>query len=628
MFHDEFYPTPLEVAKKMWMKARARGKRVLEPSCGKGDLVELLIRGDFEIPIEFLSEAEKRIANYYEQDSLDQKPEVVFGIEFSDDLYELCKTKGIKMLGHDFLNTDLDHNIELIYMNPPFSNGDEHLLKAWNVVADGGEVVCLLNEETIKNPFSEKRKLLQRIIEDHGNVEYLGDCFSTAERKTNVQVAMVYLKKPENKFKFDFKETFIVNSEKENVLNVGNKDVTSYVTSIAKSDYLQSLEDAYNRTKDSYIEMIKHIRKANDLFKTFSSYSGDRLDFNLLSLLNRPEDEYKAMAEVLKSRAWNLIIEKSNIKKYATSKVRDMIFNFSQQQSEVAFSKKNVIDLLSMLAINSQSIFKQAVVDVFDKLTAYDKENRIHTEGWLTNDSYKINYKVIIPGVFDYNTIYSAECHRWSINRTSLLYDLEIAMQYVLQEEMGEHEICLSKSLEKVKNGVYEGETRYFKWKAHKKGTLHLWFKEEDAWTMFNIIAASGKNWLPANNVKAKFAEEQRLRKPKQYGKAYWVTEAENIAKAEKLKKDCAFDFHNWNKNAELFIEWCLEAGFIMDKKSQYRNEIFICKDDLKVEVLDNTFELLLRTSDSNVKIETAVNGVRVKPEQLKLVVLQELNQL
>jgi len=35
-------------------------------------------------------------------------------------------------------------------------------------------MVCILNAETIKNPYSEKRKLIQKILEDNkATVEYI-----------------------------------------------------------------------------------------------------------------------------------------------------------------------------------------------------------------------------------------------------------------------------------------------------------------------------------------------------------------------------------------------------------------------------------------------------------------------
>lgn len=50
MFNHDFYPTPPEVAALMLDPLDLRGKTVLEPSAGKGDLVrECLARGAAEV---------------------------------------------------------------------------------------------------------------------------------------------------------------------------------------------------------------------------------------------------------------------------------------------------------------------------------------------------------------------------------------------------------------------------------------------------------------------------------------------------------------------------------------------------------------------------------------------------
>ncbi|WAR46323.1 hypothetical protein [Methylomonas rapida] len=81
-------------------------------------------------------------------------------------------------------------------MNPPFSEGAKHVLKAWEILFDG-EIVAILNAETVRNPFSKERLLLLRLIEQHGEVEFLQEMFvgEDAERKTPVDVALVWLKK-------------------------------------------------------------------------------------------------------------------------------------------------------------------------------------------------------------------------------------------------------------------------------------------------------------------------------------------------------------------------------------------------------------------------------------------------
>ena len=51
MFNADFYPTPPEVAAEMLDPLDLRGRTVLEPSAGSGNLVrECLARGAAEVP--------------------------------------------------------------------------------------------------------------------------------------------------------------------------------------------------------------------------------------------------------------------------------------------------------------------------------------------------------------------------------------------------------------------------------------------------------------------------------------------------------------------------------------------------------------------------------------------------
>jgi tRNA1(Val) A37 N6-methylase TrmN6 len=76
------------------------------------------------------------------------------------------KEKQYKVVHDDFLTYEKEMSFDFIIMNPPFSNGDDHFIKAWEI-ADNTTIVCLLNSETINNPYSEKRKLVKKIIDDN-----------------------------------------------------------------------------------------------------------------------------------------------------------------------------------------------------------------------------------------------------------------------------------------------------------------------------------------------------------------------------------------------------------------------------------------------------------------------------
>ena len=59
-------------------------------------------------------------------------------------------------------------------MNPPFSNGDKHLLKALEMQENSGEVIAIVNAETIRNPFSNRRKEHVKLLEEYNaEINYL-----------------------------------------------------------------------------------------------------------------------------------------------------------------------------------------------------------------------------------------------------------------------------------------------------------------------------------------------------------------------------------------------------------------------------------------------------------------------
>lgn len=98
----------------------------------------------------------------------------------------------------DFLTFVSRKTYDLILMNPPFSASCEHLLKAIELLkCCGGKIRCLLNAETVRNPYSAQRQLLQQYLEEYGaEVEILADAFKDAERQTDVTVALVRIDIP------------------------------------------------------------------------------------------------------------------------------------------------------------------------------------------------------------------------------------------------------------------------------------------------------------------------------------------------------------------------------------------------------------------------------------------------
>ena len=102
MFNDTFYPSPLKVVMMLTEGLNRSMNKVLEPSAGKGDIAQVL----------------------------KEKCQNVEVIEKEQDLCSILQDKGFSLVGYDFLEFDTHTEYSAIVMNPPFDNGDKHLIHA------------------------------------------------------------------------------------------------------------------------------------------------------------------------------------------------------------------------------------------------------------------------------------------------------------------------------------------------------------------------------------------------------------------------------------------------------------------------------------------------------------------
>ncbi len=159
---------------------------ILEPSAGKGNIIKALINKGYKGSIDFI-EPVKEFCNIVKN--------IKIGEEHVKSLYSHSyesKPKYPHYAGRNFLSFETFKLYSLIIMNPPFGNGDKYLLKAINIMQNGGRIVCLLNSETLNNPYSNIRKGLQHKLREYeAKITDLGQAFKYAERKTEVNVSIV-----------------------------------------------------------------------------------------------------------------------------------------------------------------------------------------------------------------------------------------------------------------------------------------------------------------------------------------------------------------------------------------------------------------------------------------------------
>lgn len=476
MFDKEFYPTPPEVIAQMLRHADIkRDNYILEPSAGKGDILDYI----------------SKVNRQYDTPKL-------YAIEQHPELRMILNEKNYKVIGDDFLEYNSDMHFDYIIMNPPFSNGDEHLLKAWDILHTG-TIVCLLNSETVRNPHTKRRKLLNGIIADNGEVYELGRAFDTAGRKTNVEVSMVVLKKVgDDRFKFDIKY------EKEQKMTLDEETLNNQ---IATNDVIANLVSFYDISKETVTEFLKAFQKIK--FYTdpliVKNYNEERdILIDTLNCANTNE-AYNHFIEELKKRAWYKVLDQPSINKFVTSKVREDLSEYIRQKGDMDFTQRNIKNIITELMLNKENIFFECVVDTFDKMCSFDKNNQVHIEGWKTNSAYKVNKRVIMPYYISYSN--NGSWHSWNLDyrRGFTIDDIDKAMCLIDGKDFakmhGTRE-AIESQFNIIKTDGYDngcnnkGESAYFNFKFFKKGTLHLQFKDDKLWEQFNIMAAQGKQWI------------------------------------------------------------------------------------------------------------------------------------
>lgn len=476
MFNKDFFPTPFPVIQKMIAPFRDKINKysILEPSAGNGDIIDFLV-------------------GHHLVDIKD-----VYCIEKEPELKMILQQKGYKVLGDDFLQYSGSNHFDLILMNPPFSEGGEHFLKAWDTLKNGS-IVCLLNSETLNNPHTEKRKLIQKILADNAaQIDDLGRCFTTAKRKTDVNVSMVTIRKrSENQFKFTFE-----NLGREKVFKI---DEETLQNPLAVRDVIGNMIIRFEKLQHTFIEYMKV--KAEMEFYTEGLLPKRK---SLTSIINEAvsggvrsrSQKFNRFSDLMRNEIWQVVMDKINIQQFMTYSVRENFDKFRETQGAVDFTRENVQQLISLLYENKGSILDKAVVDVFDLCTQYHKENRCHVEGWKTNDRWKVNRKIILPNIISpgWNRTYSVSHYGGNYRKFE---DMDKVMCYLSGKRYSEID-RIDAGIQRYEVGRTEKlETEFFWIRCFKKGTIHLEFKDKYLWQEFNMRACAGKNWLPEAEKKA-----------------------------------------------------------------------------------------------------------------------------
>jgi len=409
---------------------------------------------------------------------------------------------------------------DLIVMNPDFRYGENHLLKAIEMQSNGGgKIVCLLNAATIKHPDTNIRKDLQRkLTENNAQIEYIESAFSDAERKTDVEIAMVKINIPKKIKTSEFYKK--LKSEQDFKREEAEK---SEVFSIVENDFIKVIIDQYNleiklgiKLIEEYIGMEPYIMST---LGNTSIYNKPILKLDFPDTGNYTENlNVNEFIRRVRSKYWSALFGNSKFTELLTTNLRSEYQSQIGELCEYDFSEYNILSIKLDMSKKMISGVEDTIVKLFEEFSYkhyYDEsaKNIHYYNGWKSNKCWFINNRIIIPLSAYSQWDGRLECSSYSVKEK--LTDIERVFNY-LDGGITEYINLTEMLAQSEKSGQTKKiKLKYFDVTFYKKGTTHIEFTNLELLKKFNIFGSQKKNWLPPSYGKKTYgdmsAEEQKV---------------------------------------------------------------------------------------------------------------------
>ena len=491
--NEEFYPTPDSLIEKLLTRglkgvefegdlAGLEGRRfpvnlgsvVLEPSAGSGAIVDYIREEDMTKKIDVI-EKDVRLSN------------------------ELTR-KGYRVIHDDFLTFEPFKQYDSIVMNPPFSNGDEHLLKALEVAESNISKPCtiyaIVNAETIRNPYSNKRKTLAGKLEANAaDIEYVSEAFTKAERKTDVEVALITVKvSPVDDSKRIYEKILEdVEADKE------ESPIYELSTQVNNNEVGELLADI-PRLINEYQQLVDIVKESHEINAERERLIAYVEEVNGVSFfLSEPTSELDSDLEKLRARYWRMILQTGKFASKLTTEAREQLLRSTELVQDLDITEDNVRTIFGALLTNFGDMVESSIISMFEKITDHSQRGgyngNIHLyNGWYTNDAYKINHRIIYP--VSYNTLHDLEMGIDFGGKLKEYNDLSYKVTDFINDLNKAFEIFTPVTkFESI--GKSEYENNVMKFRIYRKGTIHVTFKDLETLDLINITAGRHFNWLP-----------------------------------------------------------------------------------------------------------------------------------
>jgi hypothetical protein len=483
-----------------------RDARIMEPSAGDGALVRALVDAS-----KAQHEAAIREQRYrWRRDDI-KVDFIEIDLRKHDALKGLDGVKG-EVIGLDFLQFQgslaaYTH----VLMNPPFAAGVHHVLKAWEGLYDG-EIVALLNAETVKNPFSRERQRLARLIEDHGDVEFVQDAFKGegVEREAYVEVAIVHLVKKAD-LQHDVIGDVLGTLQGDAMHETGGAGEFAGINGqelAIPGDVIMRTERAFKAAVAAMKEAVVADARADHygrlVGKTMAQRNGE-------APADKPEEMTKTIRQGiakgyddLKDRAWSEVLRSTKISDKLSSAAQRRLESDFQRIKRLDFSASNVYSFLLGLIESQGDMHLQMACDIFDSITS-DEENVVWYAGY--SGTYKSNLLHRTAGrrIKMTRFILTGFESRWSdksigYGETQRLKDFDKVFE-VLDGKVIGSSFGLADLFQRSSKTLAAGErlgSDYFEVRWYPgRGTIHFFPKRKDLIDRLNRVVGRARQWLP-----------------------------------------------------------------------------------------------------------------------------------
>lgn len=507
MFGKQFYPTPPNLAEIMLEGIDFNKiESTLEPSAGKGDLAAALAK--------HIQSAKSRSYRMEEDEYLFDGIDLDT-IEIDPHLRNVLKGRGVRVIHDDFLTFESRKKYDLIAMNPPFASGARHLLYALKMLEHGGQIVCLLNAETTRNPSSDEQRALMSKLEGlNADIEYAKEAFMQAERKTAVEVAIVKVAIP----KPHFDSIFIQSARDKTKTHPNGLVVQEGLTEI---EYLNTIVAQYDFEIDAGIRLIREHNAMQPYILDEFQKDGEVSNYSHAALTLNVSHGYGShdpatinkYIRIIRMKYWSALFKNPRFVGMLTSNLQDEYHNKVSELSEFDFSLFNILTIQAEMNMQMVRGVEETILALFDELSHkhhyLDETSRnVHYfNGWKTNKAHMINHKVIIPLQAFRDGYQRVTFEPSYYSTTGKLADIEKVFNYL--DDGNTNHVDLNWVLKEA------GETeqsrniqlKYFSVTFYKKGSCHIKFHDERLLKKLNIFGCQKKGWLPPDYGKSHYSD-------------------------------------------------------------------------------------------------------------------------